>query len=64
MSKGMTLESAPPGTLVVIGHPSNGHTAIKREEAWRSNYDGRILDLDPRDVTEVLYVPGRAINGK
>jgi hypothetical protein len=57
----LTLENAPDGTLVVVGHPANGHTARKDDGQWLSNSDGRVLDLDPRDVTRTLFVPERDI---
>lgn len=59
MAEELTLENAPNGTIVVVGHPGNNHTAHKRDGQWRSNSDNRVLELDPRDVSSTLFVPTR-----
>lgn len=62
----MTLESAPPGTIVRLGHPANNHTATKGlDGVWRSNYDHRaLLDLDPRDTNGIVYKPTTDTRGE
>ena len=47
----MTLDSAPVGTVVQVGHPLNKVSATKRSDGrWWCNITNRVLYLDPRDV--------------
>lgn len=53
----ITLDDAPTTTVVQVGHPDNGSTATKREDGrWYNNMTNRPMDLDPRDVTDILYL--------
>lgn len=55
----MTLDTAPVGTVVMLGHPANATTATKREDGrWYGNVTSRSYDnLDARNVTRVLFNP-------
>lgn len=54
----MSLDDAPIGTIVQIGHKANNVTASKDKDGrWRETISRKLLDLDPRDVTDVLHLP-------
>lgn len=60
----MKLDTAPIGTVVVIGHPGNGVTATRRRDGyWYNNLTGLPVYPDPRDVTDCVFIgPGGPTN--
>lgn len=61
----MELNTAPFGTVIVIGHPGNGVTATRRVDGiWYDNLTHEAVFPDPRDVTDCIFIgPGGPRNG-
>jgi len=59
----VTLDEAPVGTIVTVGHPANASTATKYPDgAWRYTFPPhRVVDYDDLHKTaRAVYIPERA----